>query len=468
AALAAFLAVTLPASTACRHVTGHFSFLPASGGVNLWLGNNPDFEHTVTARVGEDWQVLLSRSDATRPDEMWEGDRWFRGRVLEWIREDPAAFLAGIGKKAARFVSSREIPRNTDLYLYREWSAPLRASLWKAGPWGFPFGVLLPLAAAGLILRRGRIPAPVLLFVLLGSAAIVGVFVAARYRAPLVPAFAVLAVEGARASWAILRTGRARARFALAAGAAAAVLLTTLPGPFPEERQPYEAELWSAVGAAHRDAGDLDAAEADYRRALETAPDHAPAWDGLGLVSARRGDLDSAVRHLQGALLRDPQSAVSHNNLGAVLLDLGRPAEAAVRFEQALRIRPSYDRAAANLRTAQARAAADTLRTEIAARPDDPEPASRLAWLLATTNDPRVRDAEEAVRRAETACRLTHRDSARELYVLATAYAAAGRSGDASATGAEALQRAESEHDEDLAAKIRTALARFGVGSPQR
>ena len=55
--------------------------------------------------------------------------------------------------KSGHFFCSRELPRNIDAYVLRDSSAPLRVLLWKAGVFGFPFGMLLVLAAGGAVLN---------------------------------------------------------------------------------------------------------------------------------------------------------------------------------------------------------------------------------------------------------------------------------------------------------------------------
>lgn len=54
--------------------------------------------------------------------------------------------------------------------------------VWQAGPFGFPFGALLPLAVAGCVLARRHLPAAVWLLPATQLAGLALVFVAARYR----------------------------------------------------------------------------------------------------------------------------------------------------------------------------------------------------------------------------------------------------------------------------------------------
>jgi YaiO family outer membrane protein len=51
---------------------------------------------------------------------------------------------------------------------------------------------------------------------------------------------------------------------------------------------PADVDAWLQLAYARLALGELDAAEADFRRVLATAPDYADARDGLALVAARR------------------------------------------------------------------------------------------------------------------------------------------------------------------------------------
>jgi hypothetical protein len=74
-------------------------------------------------------------------------------------------------------------------------------------------------------------------------------------------------------------------------------------------------------------AGDLAAAEADYRAILALQPDHDDAWGNLGLVLARRDDPEAAAALSRAVALR-PDKASHHYNLGNRLYRLGRLVEA--------------------------------------------------------------------------------------------------------------------------------------------
>jgi protein O-GlcNAc transferase len=83
---------------------------------------------------------------------------------------------------------------------------------------------------------------------------------------------------------------------------------------------PPETNQFTRQGAAHHRAGNLAAAKADYRAALDAAPDDAEAWHLLGQLLHGEGDLTAAIDHIARALELDPNLASAAFNL-AVLYD---------------------------------------------------------------------------------------------------------------------------------------------------
>ncbi|MHC4791905.1 MAG: ArnT family glycosyltransferase, partial [Planctomycetota bacterium] len=56
AILTGFLLIAIPVAAQNLRVTGHFTFMPASGGINLYIGNNPNYAETIIARPGSGWE----------------------------------------------------------------------------------------------------------------------------------------------------------------------------------------------------------------------------------------------------------------------------------------------------------------------------------------------------------------------------------------------------------------------------
>jgi spermidine synthase len=92
--------------------------------------------------------------------------------------------------------------------------------------------------------------------------------------------------------------------------------------------------------------------------------------------------------------------------------------------------------------------------------------ANNLAWILATSPDPRARNPEESIRIMGRLLREAERPEPTYLDTLAAAYAAAGRFPDAIDTAARAEKLAREEQNWAKAERIRARLARYREGEP--
>ena len=91
---------------------------------------------------------------------------------------------------------------------------------------------------------------------------------------------------------------------------------------------------------------------------------------------------------------------------------------------------------------------------------------SNLAWLLATSSDPSLRNGQESVLLAEQASRLSGRNSLLILRILAAAYAEAGRFDEARDTAHQALQAADNQGNVVLSDVLRKEIALYEAGRP--
>ena len=94
--------------------------------------------------------------------------------------------------------------------------------------------------------------------------------------------------------------------------------------------------------------------------------------------------------------------------------------------------------------------------------------ANNLAWLLATHKDAQFRNGAEALRLAESVCRMTHHGTAAFLDSLAAACAEAGRFREAEVWAQKAIDLAEASNQDALANEIRGRLELYQVGLPYR
>ena len=354
--LAGFAVIAAPVALNAHSVTGRFSILPASGGINTFIGNHPDMARMLTIPVGEEWRQLVDQPRREGIEGPWEQQSYFYDRTLEFVRDDPASAAGRLVQKAARLVSSREIPRNVDVYVARHWSALLSALVWKVWQFGFPFGVLLPLALVGLWSLRRQLPVAPTLFLVLYGGSIVAVFVTARYRIPLVPVLAVFAGAGGVALHRMATTRDRRGLTVAGLMMVAAALLATIPGPFAEEEQRFDAGLYANVAYYHLRQNDKARAHQLYSHALELDPTLAEAHLNVGNLLAEQRRLDEAEHHYRIARDAKPQLAAIHTSYGSLLLQRGRVNDAITSFRAGVDADPTLAQAHMNLAVALQRA----------------------------------------------------------------------------------------------------------------
>src|SRR5690348_9789278 len=96
-------------------------------------------------------------------------------------------------------------------------------------------------------------------------------------------------------------------------------------------------------------AGQLDAAEALYRRTLQTQAGQPDALHFLGVLCHQRGRSDEGIRLIRMALRATPLHADAHNNLGNIHKETGSFAEAEACYRQALACNGHHHDALSNL-----------------------------------------------------------------------------------------------------------------------
>jgi tetratricopeptide (TPR) repeat protein len=87
---------------------------------------------------------------------------------------------------------------------------------------------------------------------------------------------------------------------------------------------------------------DWEAAERNYRRAIELNPDYGTAHQWYAEMLGPLGRWDEAFVEIEKAVELDPRSAASNAIMGYLLFSSGRPSEAVRWFEQAHVIAPEF------------------------------------------------------------------------------------------------------------------------------
>lgn len=112
---------------------------------------------------------------------------------------------------------------------------------------------------------------------------------------------------------------------------------------------PDDIGLLVESGIASKTAGDLDEAEAKFRRALSFDPDSSVLNFFLAEIFYNRGLGEEALRYLRRSIDLNPANPDAHYLAGFILGDLGRVEEAREANRRAVALNPALTRAQANL-----------------------------------------------------------------------------------------------------------------------
>jgi tetratricopeptide (TPR) repeat protein len=220
------------------------------------------------------------------------------------------------------------------------------------------------------------------------------------------------------------------------------------------------------LGAIYEARGDSNNALGRFEAAVQENPANVRAHCGLGYIYGSQGRFSEAVQHYQAALLIQPANPKAHVGLADVLLRQNKIEDAIEHYSLALKAQPGIAEAhyqlAGLLEAKQDRAgAASHLRRAVELAPDWPLPINNLAWALATWPETSLRNGDEALRLARRAVSLTDGGNPGALDTLAAAYAETGQFADAVQTAGEAIQKATSYGQTNLAIEITSRLRRY-------
>jgi len=236
---------------------------------------------------------------------------------------------------------------------------------------------------------------------------------------------------------------------------------------------PKNAEAYVGLGVSLTQLGEHEEATAQFLRAIELSPDNARAHEGLGTLLAEQRRLPEAADSFREAVRLDPKLASARFRLGIVSMDLGNLAEAKKHLAEAVRIEPDDARAAYSLGNAFFREgtfgqAATHYRRALELDPNLLMALLELAAIRATSNNPTLRNGQEAAELATRACRLTRYEDPMAMVVLSQAYAEMGRFSDAVSAAERALQIVRGSGNEGAAGGIREQINRYQRREPAR
>ncbi|UCD63662.1 MAG: glycosyltransferase family 39 protein [Candidatus Zixiibacteriota bacterium] len=328
-------------------VTGDFILISSQGGINLYLGNNPESDGLTMLMPEVDLDESVSWRDfrrVTRAVAEREAGRelsearlssfWAR-RAVTFMTEHPDRFLTLLWKKTVYLLSGFENSDNADIYHRRTKSVLYSLLVWSK-PFYFPFGLLLPLAVMGLYVTRERsaVLRPIYIFMLAYIPSIILFLVTARHRLPLVPFMIMLAAGG------VVTLVRNWPRYNRRQLAVVAVITLGLGVVFNrtyyDEGHTSPFQAYVNEGIKYEQLGDLLRAEQAYLQAARTYPYSATLLNNLAHVQMRLGRLDVAGNNFQRAIALKPEFAAAYNNLGLLMSQTDNADSAVVLYRTAI------------------------------------------------------------------------------------------------------------------------------------
>ncbi|MDE2290811.1 MAG: glycosyltransferase family 39 protein [Elusimicrobia bacterium] len=279
----------------------------SSGGVNLYLGNNPEADGLnnppsfVRYGPGHEYKDFSEEAERRlrRPLTRAEVSRYWTGQTLLFWEKSPERALDLLARKAGYFWNWKEPPDNFFLAIFRRFNAVGGLPL-------VPWGLVAPLGLAGLAwsLRRPGETWLLHAYVLTYFALCLAFYVLARYRFPAAAALLCFAGFALARLW-----DYAEARRWGKAGALGGLCLLTFGLsriPLIGDEDPGSSHYSMAVVYANQ--GWKDKALEEYEASVEADPAFKASWLNMGILLAGegRGKEASAALARAAALETDP------------------------------------------------------------------------------------------------------------------------------------------------------------------
>ena len=208
------------------------------------------------------------------------------------------------------------------------------------------------------------------------------------------------------------------------------------------------AEFYDNRAIAHWHTGNFDQASKDFNKAISLNPYDAKQFSNRGFTYLEKRDYDHAISDFSRAIDLDPTFVRAYKNRAAANIAKGQYSQAARDLGKAIELNPTdpltyKDRGKILHRLGKVKQALDHYRQALQLRPDWPEVLNNLAWILATNQDPKIRDGNQALRLAKRACQLENYKAFATVDTLAVAYAELGKFEQALETAKTAMQLAQ-------------------------
>jgi tetratricopeptide (TPR) repeat protein len=375
---AVIIAVILPVTIRNYVVGNDLILISSQGGLNLYIGNNPDSDGTTAVLPGTraDWwggyyDAKTIAENATGHELKPSGvNNFYIKKSFDFFKNEPLKAGRLLLWKVYLFTNAVELGNNFDNNFLKE-----KLDLLRFDP--VSLYVVLPFAFVGMAVSIGRFReySPVYLFVFIYSATVVLFFVNDKFRMPIVPFLCLFAAAGffwlwgktASKDWKRLTPailvltalfiycwippeGYSRDKNLAQAGATIGMLYQKL-GRFEEaekemsaalEKDPYNPTALVFTGNLYLETDRKDDAAELYERALTINPNDVQALTNLGIYYTEKGDFDKAYDYFERSLDVNPKDAKTLYFLAKTLEADGRREEAVEKSRLSVQYEPNF------------------------------------------------------------------------------------------------------------------------------
>jgi len=300
-------------------VSGDFVLIASQGGVNFYIGNNPqsDGKTAIVPGTRPDWWGGYEDSRALAISELGPGardsdiSRFYYQKAFAYIKSDFRSWSRLMGKKVLFLLGSFE-PSNNYAISFMTGFAPVYSFI------PFSFKLLAPFGLTGLLflLTRKKGAAILPLFLITYAFSIVLFFVTARYRLPLIPLLAVGVPVLLERSLCYIRQKNYGYLLMIVLTVGTLYVFIDRPG------QPYHdvSQDHYTLGVHYASIGDTEKARHEYEKALQVNKKSDNPVYNLALLYEESGDVSTAKKLYQEALSRNPDNWSAAHRLSKLAL----------------------------------------------------------------------------------------------------------------------------------------------------
>ncbi len=227
------------------------------------------------------------------------------------------------------------------------------------------------------------------------------------------------------------------------------------------------------LGVAFEQQGRRDKALVQYQTALRLDPGRVQVHNNLANLLDGLGQTNEALIHYREALRLKPDAPLAHDNFGMLLVQLGRFDEAMSHYAEAARLdptdpQPHYLMGKARLRQGHSAEAVAHFRDALRRDGNDVKALTLLARVLASDENPQLRNGPEALALAQRADALTGGQQPFVLDTLAMAFAETGHFNEAQRAVRRAIELSTAAGVKDNVSGMEQRLKLYQSGLPYR